>query len=101
MVLDLDVVVLAEDAQILFEHLQRLRFALLQDSLENFALQATGGRHQPGAVLSERLLVEARLVVVAVRITQRGELDEVAVALEVLGEQDLVVARPVGFVAHP
>ncbi len=99
-VLDLDVVVLAEDREVVLEDEARLGLALFQDRLEHLALEAARRRDEAGAVRAEHLAVDARLVVVAVRVGAAGELDEVAVALDVLGEQDLVVARPVCLVRH-
>src|SRR5205085_6459518 len=49
--------------------------------------EATRERDQPGAVLLEELPVDARLVVVAFEVPERGEPDEVRVALARLREE--------------
>ncbi len=57
--------------------------------------EAAGERDQPGRVLREQLPVDARLVVVALEVTGRGELDQVGVAGVVLGQQRQVrIALP-------
>src|SRR6266576_605243 len=53
--------------------------------------EATGGCDQTGGVLLEQLEVDARLVVVAVEVRVRRDLDEVAVALVRLREHGEVV----------
>ncbi len=44
-------------------------------------------------MLREQFLVDARLVVEAFRVARRHELDQVVIALEVLGEQHQVILR--------
>ncbi len=100
-VLDLDVVVVPEDVEVVLEHLARLVLVLLEDRLQHLALQAARRRDEPLRVLAQLLAVDPRLVVVALRVGERGQLDEVAVPRHVLREQHLVVPRAVRFVRHP
>ena len=99
-VLDLDVVVVAEDVEVVLEHLAGLGLPFFQDRLEHLALEAARRGHQPRAVLAERVAVDPGLVVEPVGVAHRRELDQVLVALEVLGQQHLVVPRPVAGVGH-
>jgi hypothetical protein len=90
-VLELDVdVVAAED---LLEPLE-LRLGVgrpaLLERLADPAGEAAGERDEPLPVTLEQLPVDARLVVVALEVAERGELDQVAVALRRLGEQGQV-----------
>ena len=55
---------------------------------------AGAGDDDAGVVAGEDLAVDARLAVESLGVPDRGELDQVAVALEVTGEQHEVVVRP-------
>ena len=59
--------------------------------LVQFAGGAAGERDQAGAVFGEQFAVDARLVVEALEVGLGGELNQVAPALTVLGEQHEVV----------
>src|SRR5205085_4265564 len=61
--------------------------AALLERLGDAAGKATRERDQPGTVPLEQLPVDARLVVVALEVAERGELDQVAVALVRLSEE--------------
>ncbi len=63
-----------------------LRPAFLE-SLADPSREATGERDQPVCVAFEQLPVDARLVVVALQVAARRELDQVRIALVRLGEQ--------------
>jgi len=47
-------------------------------------------------MFGQQCLVDARLVVIALEVRQAGELDQVAIALQVLDEQDQVMRIAVG-----
>ena len=96
-VLDLqEVVVGSEDLQVLARHpLGQVQVAA-QDGLGKLAADAPGEADQPLTVRGEQLLVDARLVVVALEVGDGGELDQVGVAGVVTGEQDQMVGVAVG-----
>ena len=92
MVLDLEKEVLAaEDLEVLAHE----RIGMLEVVLQDGARDLTGdaGRQADDAlmVLAQEVLVDARLVVHALDVGQRDELDEIAVARLVLREQNQVV----------
>ena len=87
-VLDLDVRrVAAEDLREPVEVGGGVLRAALLERLADTAREAPRQRHDALRVPLEQLPVDARLVVVALEVAERGELDEVAVALVRLGEQ--------------
>ena len=100
-VLDLDVdLVAAEDLHQPVELGSRARPGRpSQQRLADAARQAAGERDQPARVALQQLEVDARLVVVALEVAGRDELDEVVVAGRVLGQQRQV--RPVALVRAP
>ena len=73
--------------------LQRALLVALQQRLQDVAAEAAGGGDEALVVLREQLPVEARLVVVALEEGPAGELDQVAVADVVLGQQREVVVE--------
>ena len=87
-VLHLDVdVVLAEDRREAVELALGVVGAPLLERLADAAREAAAERDEPGAVPVEQLPVDARLVVVALEVAERAELDQVRVALVRLGEE--------------
>ena len=64
-----------------------------QQRLEDDAAQAPGGGDQPGVMALEQLPIDPGLVVVALQVRRRRELQEVAVALDGLGKQGEVVVQ--------
>ena len=87
-VLELDVdVVAAEDLLEPVELGLGVGGAALLERLADAAGEAAGERDQPRAVALEQLPVDARLVVVALEVAERRELDQVPVALVRLGEE--------------
>ncbi len=64
-----------------------------QERLEHHAAQTSCGGDEPGVVALEQLPVEAGLVVVALEVGRRGQLEEVPVPLVGLGEQREVVVQ--------
>ena len=72
---------------------ERALLVALQQRLQHVAAEASGGGDQALVVRDEQLPVHPRLVVVALHERQAGELDEVAVALIVLGQQREVVVE--------
>ena len=81
-------------AERLFEPVNRLarfRQLVLLNPLRDFAGQAAGERDEPLLVRRQQFLVDARLVVIALRVPQGGELDQVLVADFIFGQQDEVV----------
>ncbi len=73
--------------------LQRALLVTLQQRLQHVAAEAAGGGDEPVVVLLEQLPVHPRLVVVTLEEREAGELDEVAIALVVLGQQREVVVE--------
>ena len=65
-------------------------------SRRDFALEAAAQADQPLGVLREQLLVDARLVIEALGVAGRDQLDQVLEALLVLGEQHEVVGGLAG-----
>ena len=91
-VLDLDEeVVVAQDGPIRIGRLRRRLLVALRQAPQDLAAQAGRCADQPLAVLRQQLLVDARLVVVAVEVRLGDERHQVAVADQVLGQQDHVV----------
>ena len=87
-VLHLDVDgVLAEDLPEPVELGGGVVLAVLLERLADLPGEAAGERDQAVAVRLEQLPVDARLVVVALEVAERGELDQVRVARVVGGEQ--------------
>jgi hypothetical protein len=70
-----------------------LRPVVGQQGLEHHAAQAAGGGDQALVVALEQLPVEPGLVVVALEVGGRGQLQQVAVALDRLGQQGQVVVE--------
>ena len=96
-VLQLDVDVLApEDLHEPVELLAGARRVARQERLAGAAGEAAGERDDAVGVLLEQLVVDARLVVVALEVAERAELDQVVVALGRLGQQREVVPVAVG-----
>ncbi len=87
-VLELDVdPVAAEDLLEPVELRLGVAVAVLLERLADAAGEAARERDQPAAVPLEQLPVDARLVVVALEVAERGQLDQVRVALVRLGEE--------------
>ena len=87
-VLELDVGVLAaEDLGEPVEVGARVGRPVLLERLADPSREAAGERDQAGRVGLEQLPVDARLREVALEVAERGELDEVRVALVRLGEE--------------
>ena len=90
-VLDLDVGrVTAEDLDEPVEIAGRVLRPVLLERLRDAARKAPGEDDEPLRVPLEQLPVDARLVVVALQVAERGELDQVRVALVRLGEDGQV-----------
>ena len=90
-VLDLDVRrVAAEDLDEAVEIAGRVLRAALRERAGDAARKAARERDDPLRVALEELPVDARLVVVALEVAERRELDEVRVALVRLGQQGQV-----------
>ena len=70
-----------------------LRHVAGQQRLEDHPSQASGRRDQAVVVALEELPVDPGLVVVALEVGRRGQLHEVAVALDGLGQQGQVVVE--------
>ena len=81
----------AEDVAVEASGLARGVVLPFRQPLGDLALQAAGKPDQPLRVLRQEFLADARLVVEAVERGLRDDLDQVAVALVVLGEHDQVV----------
>ena len=64
-----------------------------QQGLEHHPAQAAGGGDQPAVMALEQLPVQPGLVVVPLQVGGRGQLQEVAVALDGLGQQGQVVVE--------
>ncbi len=73
------------------DELARARVVVGEQGLRHGSAETTGGGDQPFGMLLEELEVDARLVVVAVEVRVRRDLDEVAVTLGGLGEDREVV----------
>ncbi len=74
---------------------RRRRLVVLHEELVGLATEAAGQHDQAGAVLLEQLVVDARLVPVALEVGPGRELDQVVVADVVHGERrQVVVAVP-------
>ena len=91
-VLDLEEEVLAaKDLEVFAHERVGVLHVVLQDSARNLAGDAGREADDALVVLAQEVLVDARLVVHALDVGQRDELDEVAVARLVLREQNQVV----------
>src|SRR5690606_36408221 len=86
-VLQLDEEVVAEDAQVAVEDALALLLAEVEDGAGDLRAQAARQGDDALVVLLEQLQVDARLHVEALEVGAAGELAEVLVALEVLGQQ--------------
>ena len=71
----------------------RLLQVILDDGLGNFARHAAGERDQALVMLREDFLVDARLVVIALQMRRRGELDQILVSLFILREQHEMIVN--------
>ena len=101
-VLELDEeVVLAEDLLEPTCPLERLGLVAGQQGLEDHAAQAARGGDQALVVGLEQLPVDPGLVVVALEVRRRGELEQVLVALRRLRDQRQVVVELVAAVGVP
>ena len=95
-VLDLEKVVIAEDPLVFAGHLLRARLVPLEQPARHFPAEAARERDQALCMFSEQRLVDAGAVVVALEMRQAGKLDQVAIAFQVLDEQDQVMGIAVG-----
>ena len=90
------VVVGAEDLRVLArDRLGRVEVAA-HDRLRQLTTETRGQADQPLGVLGEQLLVDARLVVVALEVRRADQLDEVAIPDVVARQQDQMVRIAVG-----
>ena len=102
MVLELDEqVVLAEDVLELGGPLKCELLVTDKQRLQHDATEAAGGGDEAFVVARQQLPVDARLVVVALEIRSRGQLEQVLVALRRLSQQRQVVVELVAAVAVP
>ena len=69
----------------------RLGDLILHDQIRNFASETAGHANQTSAVLRENIFINARLVIVAVKVRRRSKLDEVFVADLILHQQAKVM----------
>ena len=69
----------------------RLLVFFREQRVGHFAAQARGKRDQSLAVLREKIVIHARLVIKAVEKPGRNQLDEVAIAFVVFAEQDEMI----------
>ena len=84
-------IALAENiAQAIGVHARLIVF-LGKQRIGHFSPQARGKRDQALAVACEQLVIHARLVVEAVKVSRRDELDQVAVAFVVLAQKHEMV----------
>ncbi len=93
-----------EDLQVLLRDLLRRRDVVPAQRRRNLAAQARARADQPRGELAQHLLVDPRLVVEPLEVADRGQLDQVPVTRQVLGEQQKVVARfaqPTGLAVPP
>ena len=81
----------AEDVAIRGGGLDRLLLLLAADAGGDLSLEAAAQADQPGRMLRQQVLVDARLVVEALGVAGRHQLDQVVVALAGLGEQHQVI----------
>ena len=79
-----------------FHGLARLR---VREPFGHFAFQAAAQADEPFGMPREQLLVDPRLVVEAVRIAGRHQLDQVVVALQIFSQQHQMVLRRAGVAA--
>ncbi len=70
-----------------------LRHVAGQQRLEDHPSQASGGGDEAGVVALEQLPVDAGLVVVALEVRRRGQLHQVPIALDGLGQEGQVVVE--------
>ena len=84
-------VVRAEDVAIRGRRVERLPLLLGADAGRDLTLEAAAQPDQALRVLRQQLLVDARLVVEALGVARRHQLDQVVVALVGLGQQHQVV----------
>ena len=68
------------------ERLARLGQLVLLDRFGDFTGEAAGERDQPFFVRCQQLLVDARLVIIALEVRGGGQLDEILVARLVFGQ---------------
>ena len=95
-------VVLAEDLLQPSRLLERTLVVALEQRLQHVSTETSGGGDQTLVVLLEQLPVHPRLVVVALEERQARQLDQVAVAGLVLGQQrEVVVELAATFVSPP
>ena len=86
-VLNLDEVVVSEQLAVPQQPRPRVVLAPLHQQLLHFGAQAAGKGDDAFVVLLKQLVVDARLVVVALGVAAAAQAAEVLVALEVAGEQ--------------
>ena len=89
--LDLEVVAVLEDVGVPFSRLAGVVVAVVQQVGGHLAGHARRGDDDPLAILGEDFAVDAGLAVESLGIGERGELHQIAVAGEILGEEDEVV----------
>ena len=87
-------VALAHDVSVQKGPFGRLRLLAGENELRNLPGEAGRRGDQPPGMTRQQVVVDPRLVVEPVGIGDRDQLDEVAIALVVLGEEDQVVVLP-------
>ena len=87
-VLDLDVVAVAEDLAVLHQHVAGAIHRAGHQRLIDLARQAAGQCDQPAVEFAQQRLVDARLVVEALRVAEGHQAAEVAVPFLVGRQQD-------------
>ena len=85
-VLNLDVIAVAEDRRVLFDGELGLLIVTVVERRRHFALQTGAQRNQSAVKLLEQLFIDARLVVESFGVTQGHQLAQIAVALVVHGQ---------------
>ncbi len=93
MELKFQIIVLAEYLLELLHDARCLLQIVVHDGLWQFAAETGRTAYQPLVILPQQLLVDTRFIVESFRPGVGDKFDEVVVSLEILGEQDEVVAR--------
>ena len=89
--LHLQIIVVTEDGLVPRRYALRLLQLSLHDGLRHLSAQTGRAADYTLVVLLYKLVVNARLVVEALNVSLRRELDEVVVAIHVLGQHDQMV----------
>ena len=94
-------IIFAKDIDIPAEAVIGFLLASVHEQLWHLGAQATGGADQPLSMFRQELMIDARFIIVAVELAMAGNLEQVAIASHVAGEQQDVIVLTIQLPVAP